>query len=192
MSNLRIVAIILILTASWNFGFGQSRRADSTLKVGKVGYRYSCSNKSDDINEVDIRPIGFDGSAQASRLNIKGRVTGSAIDDLNNDGFPDLVLFTKGGVNAAFGDVYAIISIGNKSMMPAGLPDVQLDGKNREGYRGFDDFSLMEGTVLRKFPIYKQEDSLTATGGKRILQYRLEGNDEKGFKFIIVQSFVVK
>ncbi len=168
------------------------KRTDTTLKIGKVGYHVICSNKDAVRNELDIKPLGFDNEARETMVYIKGRVTTCEIDDLNGDGFPDMLIFTMSGPKGAYGDAYAIVSAGNKRFVPVGLPDVQLDAKYKEGYRGQDEFSLVEGTLMRKYPIYKAEDTDKPTGGKRVIQYQLSGNAETGFKFSPLQSFDIK
>jgi len=37
---------------------------DSTLKIGKAGYRISCFNKTVDRNILNIRPVGFKQEAR--------------------------------------------------------------------------------------------------------------------------------
>ncbi|HEX4374976.1 MAG TPA: hypothetical protein VHZ50_16850 [Puia sp.] len=185
---------VSILSFLLNNVFGQVKRVDTTLKIGAVGYRIICNNKDATMNELDIRPIGFDHDAHESRVYIKGRIIKAEIDDLNNDGFPDMMFYAY-TVNEAkewFITAYAIVSLSNKSFTIAGLPDVQLDAKYKDGYRGRDEFSLLEGTLIRKFPIYKPDDKDVPTGGKRILQYQLTGTDDTGFRFKVQQSFDTK
>lgn len=171
----------------------QIKRIDTTMMIGKAGYRIRCSNKDADKNEVDIKPIGFETDAHESGMYFKGRVIKSQIDDLNNDGFPDLVVITISGPRGEFGNAYAIISMSNKSFSPAGLPDIQLDPKYKDGYRGHDEFSLLEGTLMRKFPVYKTDDKDNApTGGKRIIQYKITGSEDAGYKFKVEQSYDIK
>jgi hypothetical protein len=185
---------VSILSFSCTDLFAQVKRVDTTLKIGTVGYRIICSNKDVTTNELNIRPIGFDHDAHESRAFIKGRLIRSEIDDLNNDGFPDLMFYTytvnevkEWSINA-----YAIVSLSNKSFTIAVLPDVLLDAKYKDGYRGHDEFSLLEGALMRKFPIYKADDKDVPTGGKRIIQYQLSGTEETGIRFKVQQSFDTK
>ena len=150
----------------------QINKIDSTLKIGKVGYRITCTNKSPDQNELRIRPVGFENTARDLAFYIKGRVVKAEIDDLNNDNYPDLVVYIFSGSNAEFGTVYVFASEENKSISPFGLPDAMLDGKLKIGYKGYDQFTLIQGRLLREYPIYKDGDAKgKPTGGKRIVQY---------------------
>ena len=163
------------------------------MLIGKSGYHIKCSNKDVERNELDIKPVGFDKEAHEQGLYLKGLIIKSQVDDLNNDGFPDLRVVPISGPRGEFGNAFAFISAANKKIMPVGLPDIQLDGKYKDGYRGHDEFSLMEGTLMRKFPVYKTDDKdNAATGGKRIIQYQLSGSEDTGYRFTVQQSFDIK
>ena len=72
--------------------FGQKgNKYDSTVKMGKAGYRVTCMNRSIDRNTLNIRPIGFKSETREASLELRGRVVSTEIDDLNNDGFPEIV-----------------------------------------------------------------------------------------------------
>jgi len=74
----------------------------------------------------------------------------------------------------------------NKSFEPIYFPDIYLDSKIREGYKGHDEFSGLTGTLLRKFPIYLPGDSPDkATGGMRVVQYKaMMDNGHLSFKVL--------
>ena len=67
------------------YGNGQKfAKYDSTLKIGKAGYRINCMNRLLDLNNLNVRPIGFKTEAREVNLELKGRVVSAEIDDLNN------------------------------------------------------------------------------------------------------------
>ncbi len=182
----------MLLICVGNNGFSQYLKVDSTLKMGKVGYRVTCNNKSPEQNEIKIKPVGFDKDAKEMGFYIKGRLQKAEIDDLNNDGFPDLVLYIYGGVNGVFGTVYAFASEENKSIAPFALPDVMLDGKLKDGYKGHDEFTLLEGKLMQQFPIFKPEDAKDkATGGKRVVIYTVLPSNG-GFQFKVLRTYDLK
>src|SRR5271156_2427253 len=78
-------------------------KIDSTLKIGRVGYRVECKNKSTEVNQLSVRPVGFDGSARELNFPLRGRVLKAEIDDLNSDGYPDLVLYIYSDSAGIFG-----------------------------------------------------------------------------------------
>jgi len=182
--------LILFVTTE---SYGQLTKFDSTLKMGRVGYRVACNNKSIDKNELSIKPIGFENTARELKFYIKGRVAKAEIDDLNNNGFPDIVVYMYSGIHGEYGNVFAFISEENKSIVPIGVPDPTMDGKISEGYKGHDVFSLMEGTLMQKFPIYKTGDSTDRpTGGSRLIQYGLVGSGTGGYKFKMLRFYDLK
>ena len=184
------VAAVLVYSANAS---AQFKKFDSTLSMGRVGYRVSCNNKSEDRNEVIIKLYGFDKDARGMDFYLRGKLKGAIIDDLNNDNYPDLILFVNSGPEMEFGSVYAIVSKENKSLIPFTLKDVMLDGKLSPGYKGYDSFSMMEGTLMQKFPIYKPGDEKDKpTGGSRVVQYQVVNDDAGGLKFQVLRSYDVK
>jgi hypothetical protein len=167
---------------------------DTTVKTGKVGYRVFCKNKPGDDNLLSIKLVGFLNTAKDMSFLIRGHVVQAVIDDLNNDGYPDLVLYIFSGLEGEFGTVYAFASDQNKAIIPIALPEVVSDGKLSAGYKGHDEFSLMEGSLLQKFPVYKPgDDKNHPTGGKRIIQYQIvPAGKGTGYKFKVLQSYDMK
>ena len=171
----------------------QFNRIDTVLKIGKVGYHVRCTNKNADKNELTIKPLGFDNSAHELDFYIKGKISRLDIDDLNNDSYPDLIIYLYTGIDGVFGTVYAFMSSENKSIMAVALPDAMLDGKIKDGYRGHDQFSLLEGLLMQEFPIYKPDDEKDKpTGGKRFVQYQVVSTGDGGFKFKIIRIYETK
>src|SRR6201991_5236475 len=89
-------------------------KIDSTLKIGKAGYRVDCRNKGVTQNPLSIKPVGFESGARDVSFTLKGRVASAQVDDLNRDGYPDLVLVIYSDSNASSGTVYGFISEANK------------------------------------------------------------------------------
>lgn len=165
-------------------------KIDTTMKVGKSGFKVSCRNTAIASNQMSIRPLGFESPANESmNFPVRGRISAVAVDDFNNDGLADLILFIYSDSNAIHGTALALVSDGTKSILPCALPDPTMDGKINSGYKGHDQFTLMEGTLLLKFPIFKPEDKETPTGGNRVIQYTVGRNETGGYKFIIQRTF---
>lgn len=165
-------------------------KIDTTVKVGKVGYHVLCKNRKYDQNELSVRPVGFDNAAKEMDFIIRGRVAKAEIDDLNGDGYPDVVLYIYMDSSAVYGTVYAFVSKANKSIIPCFLPDPVMDGQINQGYKGHDQFSLMEGYLLEKFPIFKAgDDKDKPSGGMRAILYQLVPDEGDRFKFQKVRNY---
>jgi hypothetical protein len=180
----------VILTIS---GFSQYKKFDSTVKIGKAGYRVICNNKNPDKNYISIKLIGFENASNDIDLTILGRIKKIEIDDFNNDGFPDLVVYIFNGANSEMGNVFSVSSEENKSLKPIIFPDIRDDKKLSEGYKGYDDFYLLNGMLFRCFPVYKSDDTVgNSTGGKRVIQYGVVPGENGALKFKVIRSFEEK
>ena len=99
-------------------------------------------------------------------------VTKAFTDDFNNDGHPELAICVYNGTNNEIGTIACLSYTADKSLVPIYFPDIYLDAKLREGYKGDDEFSALTGTVLRKFTIYfPNNEPWKPTGGTRTIQY---------------------
>jgi len=68
-----------------------------------------------------------------------------------------------------------------------------MDGKMNVGYKGHDEFTLLEGAILRRFPLYNPgDDKDKPTGGKRVIQYKIAPAGNGSFKFSILRSYDTK
>jgi hypothetical protein len=172
----------------------QYRRIDTTMKVGKAGYRVFCSNKNPEKYNLSITPVGFESGSREITLEIKGRILSTESADLNNDGFPDLVLYVYSSDVNGYGKVFGIYSDKNQGIRPIIFPDIMDDMKLSMGYKGHDEYSLVEGNLMRRFPVYQKVDSVTntPTGMIRQIQYRVVPTEQEGFKFKVLRSFEFK
>jgi hypothetical protein len=164
------------------------------MKVGKAGYRVFCTNKSPERNNLSITPVGFEAGSREVTLEIKGRILSTESDDLNNDGFPDLVLYVYSSDVNGYGKVFGIYSDKNQGIRPIIFPDIMDDMKLSVGYKGHDEYSLVEGNLMRRFPVYQKVDSVTnaPNGMIRQIQYRVVPTEQEGFKFKVLRSFEFK
>jgi hypothetical protein len=185
--------LLAVIFCGYYPAYSQETKLDTIVQSGKVGYKVFCKNKNDEENRLEIKLLGFENTARPPNFFIRGRVASAQIDDLNNDGYPDLVLFIYAGAGGVFGTVYAFVSEQNKSLIPLALPDVSADGKLNVGYKGHDEFSMLEGSILQKFPVYKPgDDKDKPTGGKRIIQYQMVPDGNGKYKFKVMQSYDLK
>ena len=187
------VRILLVLSFVFmgSVMYGQAKRFDTSMKIGKSGYKIYCSNKNAEKNSVTISPIGFENTAREITIEIKGRVNKAEVDDLNNDGFTDMVMFVNILGDKAKANVIGVSSDKNQGFAPIYFPDILDDQKLKAGYLGNDEYSLMEGTLMRRFPVYNTSDSanIKPSGTFRQIQYRVVKGDRGELKFKVSRSY---
>lgn len=167
-----------------------ARRYDSSMKIGKAGYRVTCTNRNPEKNTINISPLGFDNAVRDFSFEIKGRILRSEVDDVNRDGYVDLLLYVYHGDTLNKGNVICISSEANNSVTPIAFPDIVDDPKLREGYRGFDQFFLMEGVLTRRFPLFTTDSTGSKPTGKiRQVTYRVAPGEKGGSKFLVQRTY---
>lgn len=186
----------ILLIPAFYFSNAQTKKFDSTLKLGDVGYRITCSNKKTDNNFVTIKPIGFKNYSQSFDIPVAGILNKAIVDDFNDDGFPDLVFYSFDEKSRA--QVYALASVSNKSCAAIYMPDVYNDPKLRNGYEGHDEFSSMGGFLIRKFPVYQTDSTTknTSVVATRVIEYKAKSSDSNpdnpAYKFEVFKSYDLK
>ena len=130
------------------------------------------------MNRLSIIPRGLKIDNSPTRTAIDGLVTGAEVADLNADGSPEIYIYITSAGKGSYGSVLAYATNNKKSMTPISVPLLNRDRKNSEGYLGHDEFSVVENSLARRFPIYQIDDSIgTRTGKTRQLQYKLEPSE---------------
>jgi hypothetical protein len=190
MKKLFYQFILLMALLDANSGYSQFRKLDTTLTSGNTGYKVRCSNSKKDANEVNVRLVGFEKEARGMNVMLNGQMSMAMIDDFNSDGFPDLLVVAYTGPNFQYGTAYAFASKENKSLLLFATKDIMLDGKLKPGYRGHDQFSLFEGSVIQKFPIYNQDDpDDKPTAGTRVIQYQMAMSENGRGYFKMLRTY---
>jgi hypothetical protein len=81
----------------------------------------------------------------------------------------------------------------NKSLAPCYLPDIAYDPKVNKGYKGHDHFTLLEGNLIQRFPIFNPEDEKDKpTGGTRTIMYNVAKGEGGGYKFNRIRTYDTK
>lgn len=103
---------------------------------------------------------------------VDGSITAAEVADLNSDGRPELVLSVVGAGSGSYGSVLAWSASKGHRLLPINLPE--LTAAQAAGYMGHDRFDVVEGTLVRIFPLYRPSDSnAKPTGGSRQIDYKL-------------------
>jgi hypothetical protein len=107
---------------------------------------------------------------------VNGRVVGAQVADLNGNGTPEIYVFVQSAGSGSYGELVAYAVTKGSDLSPISLQE--LSGAMARGYQGHDQFEVVEGCLVRRFPIYKPGDSnAKATGGERQIGYKLKAGE---------------
>lgn len=140
------------------------------------GFAFDVSATEDgSLNRLTIMPHGPGGKLAPISVEIDGTVSGAEIDDLDSNGDPEIYVYVNSAGSGSYGSLVAYAVNKDKSLSEIYLPQIADDKQHSKGYMGHDEFAVLEGTFVLRFPIYREGDSNAApTGGTRQLQYKLK------------------
>lgn len=152
---------------------GEPGGFDQILELQGISFHVICSN-SGSINQLEIIPAGLEIDNSVIKREIDGTVTGAQVADINGDGSPEIYVYIHSAGSGAYGELIAYSANNKKSLSGIYLPPLADDSENSSGYMGHDESSVVEGSLVRRFPIYADGDTNNnPTGGTRQLQYKL-------------------
>lgn len=148
---------------------------DTTLKL--QGVRFQVQSRGEGSQqELTITSQGPKGPIPPIRQSVDGQVVGAAVADLNGNGQPELYVFVAGAGSGSYGQLVAYAVMHGRTLSPILLPE--LSAALARGYQGHDRFSVAEGCLVRRFPIYNPGDAnAKATGGERQICYKLNAGE---------------
>ncbi len=137
------------------------------------------------LQELTLQPFGLKTDNSKFTTQIEGNVTDAEIGDLNMDGFPEVLIYTRSAGSGSYAQVMGFSVNNGKSMSQISFPNIQDNPKANEGYMGHDEFALVENTLVQRFRIYKEGDTNNKpTGNYRQIQYKMK-NGEASRKFVV-------
>lgn len=146
---------------------------DRTLELQGIRFRVTSANESS-VNTLHIVPGGLELDNSPIVRTIEGTVTGAEVADLNADGSPEIYVYVTSAGSGSHGSLVAFSVNRRKSLSEIYLPPVTQDKVASKGYRGHDEFAVLEGVMGHRFPVYRDADTnAKPTGGTRQLQYKL-------------------
>lgn len=146
---------------------------EQTLTLQGITFRLSSAN-SGSVNELKIVPSGLAIDNTPIVRSIDGQVSRAEVADLNADGSPEVYVYVVSAGSGSYGSLVAYSANQRKSLSEIYLPPISDHAKAAQGYMGHDDFAVVEGTLVRRFPVYRPGDAnATPTGGVRQVQYKL-------------------
>jgi hypothetical protein len=147
------------------------------LVLQNVTFQVESPNEGS-INQVTVRAETPEGALEPMVAEADGTITSVEVEDLNADGYPEIYVYINSAGSGSYGSLIAYASNHNKSLSQIYLPPIADDPAVARGYMGHDEFAVGEGTLLRRFPLYRENDvNAGPTGGTRQLQYKLEAGE---------------
>ncbi|KAA9339617.1 hypothetical protein F0P96_03110 [Hymenobacter busanensis] len=119
--------------------------------------------------QLTLRAERLGRELAAATADIEGTVSDAVVTNLNNDDYPELLVFVTDAGSGSYGQLmgYEFLSRGRRNLT---LPE--LDGPLAAGYLGHDSFRVDGRTIIRSFPIYRPDDpNSTPSGGTRTIEY---------------------
>jgi hypothetical protein len=136
------------------------------------------STNEGSINQLRIVPHGLSQQSAPITSEIEGTVSGAEIDDLDANGFPEIYVYVTSAGSGSYGSLVGYAVNQGKSVTPIYLPPVSDSPALSKGYMGHDEFAVLEGTFVQRFPIYRDLDTNARhTGKTRQLQYKLKAGE---------------
>lgn len=141
------------------------------LSLGKISFKISVIK-----DRLTVIPDGLTIDNSPIVREIEGIVTNAEIGDLNSDSYPEIFIYTTSGVNGGYAKAYGFSANNGKSMSDIYIPAIADNKEVSNGYKGHDDFGIVEGSLIQRFPIYEEENS-KPSGVTRQIQYRLQDGE---------------
>ena len=125
-----------------------------TLKAMGISFAIESRNEGT-ANVVKIVPKGLkiDNSTQETAVG-NARVIDAEVGDLNVDKSPEVYVYVQGEDKGRTGALVAFSANRKKSLSDVFLPALADDPALAKGYRGHDQFTIIENRLVRRFPIF--------------------------------------
>jgi hypothetical protein len=146
----------------------------SELELQGISFSVRCPN-APGTNTVTISTKGLAEDNSTWSQEYDGMVTSAEVADLNADGSPEIYVYVRSHADDAKGSVIAYVANNRKSLSMASMPSLDDTPGAAEGYRGGDEFAVLEGVLGRRFPIHDAAGA--PTGRTRQLQYVLNAGE---------------
>ena len=166
----------------------QQTSFSKTLKLQNISFDINTSGEGS-ISQLSIEPKGLEVDNQKLVLEIGGQVINAEIEDLNSDGFPEVLIYITSAGSGSYGNVIGYSVNNGKSISQIYFPELSENKKANAGYMGHDEFAIVETSLVRRFPIYKADDTNSnPTGGTRQIQYKLK--DGEASRLFVIDKVV--
>ena len=140
-------------------------------------------------NKLTILPVGLEKDSRKVEHEILGTVVNAEIGDLNNDNFPEVMVYITSSGSGSYGSVIGYSVNNGKSISQIYLSEIAENPKANKGFMGHDEFAIVENSFNQRFPIYKPGDTNSKpTGGMRQIQYKLK--DGENMRQLVIAKII--
>jgi len=148
-----------------------------SLQLSSSGWRFDLDAAAGEATtrvDVLVRTATVGAAPQRLSTVLDGALVDAFATDLDGDAAPELLLWMRSGGSSAEGDLrgWRFDTAGGNT--PLQVPS--LDDEAALGWRGRDQFGVQASTLVRSFPIYRDQDdnASPSAGFVRVIRYRLE------------------
>lgn len=167
------VALPMVFLAAGVFAAGFERN----LELAGITFRVTCPNDSS-LSSVTVVPGGLEIDNSPMVREVEGQVVEAEVADLDADGSPEIYIYVQSAGSGSYGSLVAFAANKKKSLSDIYLPPIADDPKAAKGFMGHDEFRVVENTLVRRFPVYREGDAnAKPTGGMRQIQYKLAAGE---------------
>lgn len=161
-----------------------------TLTLQHISFEIKSTGEGS-IRELIIQPKGLEIDNNLIKIELDGEVINAEIEDLNSDGFPEILIYTISAGSGSYGNVIGYSVNNGKSISQIYFPEITENEEASKGYMGHDEFAIVETNLVRRFPIYKEGDTNNnPTGGTRQVSYKLiNGEASRLFKVTQINDY---
>lgn len=155
-----------------------------SLQLDNIGFNIIAKGEGS-IQQLTIQPSGLKIDNEKITVEVLGNVTNAEIEDLNSDGFPEILIYTTSAGSGSYGDVIGYSVNNGKSISPIYFPPVDENKKINKGYMGHDEFTIVKKLLVQRFKVYNEDDvNSNPTGNMREIHYKLK-NGEATKEFVV-------
>ena len=141
------------------------------------------------IQRLTVQPYGLKTDNSKIVSDVEGFVTEAEMEDLNADGYPELLIYTCSAGSGSYANAIGYSVNNGKSVSMISLPSITDDPKASEGYMGHDQFRIVENSLVRRFQLYRPEDPNShPTGNIRQIQYKMKEGEAS--RIFVIEKIV--
>lgn len=154
----------------------QALEAPGGCELSDRGIRFQVqATAGSSLNQLRILPSGLEVDNSEITAELDGTAYKAELADLDGNGWPEIYVYVSSAGSGSYGSLAAYAVNNGKSITSIYLPPMEQTPEAADGYMGHDEFAVVENRLVRRFPVYRADDSnASPSGGTRQIQYQLK------------------